>query len=43
MHLAKGWHAQVNSVLSGAAGNCSSGGFYPNKSQSWQAFVDSKS
>jgi len=41
--LNKGWHAQVNSVSCGAAGNCSAGGVYTDNSQHWQAFVVSES
>jgi hypothetical protein len=41
--LNKGWHAQVNSVSCGAAGNCSAGGVYMDNSQHWQAFVVSES
>jgi hypothetical protein len=41
--LNKSWHAQVNSVSCGAAGNCSAGGFYTDSAEGWQAFVDSES
>ncbi len=41
--LNRGWHAQVNSVSCGAAGNCGAGGVYTDNSQHWQAFVVSDS
>src|SRR5215475_7555 len=41
--LNKGFHAQVNSVSCGAAGNCSAGGFYSDISHDLQAFVVSES
>jgi hypothetical protein len=39
---ASGGGSRVLSVSCGSAGNCAAGGYYPDSSGAWQAFVDSE-